>query len=332
LNRLAFVETKIDVDNPDVYDHQYNVVHVDEKWFYVSKPRRKTYITVNEEAPIESVRNKNFIEKVMFLAAVMRPQRQRRGIQNEDPDDWFFKGKIGVYPMVTYRHALRDSQYRPAGTLLVDNLKITRRVYENFLVDKVLPDIRRKVPLHIQRGTIYIQQDNATPHRINMERFNEKCATLGLVDCRIMFQPSQSPDFNICDLSFFPSIQSIYQTIPGVKDSLTCINAVNRAFESYDPNLLNRAFLSLFMNYNMTKKFNGSNKYPVPHMGKERLEREGLLPTTIPVWNLIDEVPDEILLDNMSDDENYDALSMDENEVIDDDDDEENNNEDESNE
>jgi hypothetical protein len=252
----------------------------------------------------------------MFLAAVMRPQRQHRGIQNEDPDDWFFKGKIGIYPMVKYRNAIRDSQYRPAGTVLVDNLHINRKIYENFIVDKVLPDIRRKVPVHIRRGTILIQQDNATPHRINMDRFNAKCFELGLLDCRLVYQPSQSPDFNICDLSFFPSIQSLYQKIPGVKDSLTCINAVTRAFDSYDPNLLNRAFLSLFMNYNMTKQHNGSNKYPVPHMGKDRLEKEGLLPTTLSVWKLIDEVPVENLLDNMTDDESFDILSMDENEVV----------------
>ena len=32
------------------------------------------------------------------------------------------------------------------------------------LLDNVVPDIAAKFPRHIQRGSIYLQQDNARPH------------------------------------------------------------------------------------------------------------------------------------------------------------------------
>jgi hypothetical protein len=308
-NRIAFVNSKID-DGGLSYEMQYNCIHVDEKWFYVERARKRTYLTIGEEAPIRDTRNKNFIDKVMFLAAVARPQRQQRYVQREDDDNsWVFSGKVGIYPMVKYRNAINNSHLRPAGTLLVDNLKINRKVYQDFILDKLLPDISRKCPADMKNQTLYIQQDNASPHRINMELFNERCLLLGLVDCRIIYQPSQSPDFNICDLCFFPSIQSLYGKIPGVKDSLTCIQAVTNAFNSYDPNLLNRSFLSLMMNYNMTLKHGGCNKYAIPHMGKERLERLGELPVTLRVWQAVDEVPDDIF-GGLNDDDNFDVLSM----------------------
>jgi hypothetical protein len=130
-----------------------------------------------------------------------------------------------------------------------------------------------------------------------MARFNQKCRDLHLLDCRLVYQPAQSPDFNICDLCFFPSIESLYYQIPGEKDMAAIIASVRQAFEDYDPNLLNRAFLSLFLNYNMCLKHNGCNKYKVPHMGKERLERNGELPHTIKVWSPLDDVdvPEEIV-------------------------------------
>jgi hypothetical protein len=51
-----------------------------------------------------------------------------------------------------------------------------------------------------------------------------------------------------------------------------------KAFAEYDTNKLNRGSLSLFMSYNMILMNGGSNKYLVPHMTKEMLEQQGILP------------------------------------------------------
>jgi hypothetical protein len=131
-------------------------------------------------------------------------------------------------------------------------------------------------------NTIYIQLDNATPHAVDPVAFNLVCDGLGL-DCRLVYQPPQSPDFNICDLSFFPAIQSIFYKQENVNNRHRLIAAVEESFRIYDCNKLNRAFLSLFQNYNCVLKHHGDNKYPVPHMGKEALERRGMLPVFIDV-------------------------------------------------
>jgi hypothetical protein len=47
------------------------------------------------------------------------------------------------------------------------------------------------------------------------------------------------------------------------------------------------------MNYNMIIRSFGDNKYKVPHMNKERLERLGELPITIMVEQGRDIVPDD---------------------------------------
>jgi hypothetical protein len=92
-NRLAFVNSKI-AQCGLLYADQFDCIHVEEKWFYVDRIRKKIYLTIDEVAPIRDNRNKNFIEKVMFLAPVAQPQRQQIHVQQGDNDDsWvFFSG------------------------------------------------------------------------------------------------------------------------------------------------------------------------------------------------------------------------------------------------
>jgi hypothetical protein len=65
-----------------------NVVHVDEKWFYVTKEKRKVRQVPQEQRHSDQiVFHKLHIPKVMFLAAV------------EFPDGNMFDGKIGICPV-----------------------------------------------------------------------------------------------------------------------------------------------------------------------------------------------------------------------------------------
>ena len=48
----------------------YNVVYIDEKWFYRTRKNQKYYLANDEDRPHREVKSKNFIEKVMFLAVV----------------------------------------------------------------------------------------------------------------------------------------------------------------------------------------------------------------------------------------------------------------------
>jgi hypothetical protein len=171
-------------------------------------------------------------------------------------------------------------------------VSVTSAYFESIILEKLLPDIAFKCPANMINNPIIIQLNNATPHALNAGWFNRRCEELG-IDCRLLFQPLQSPVFNICDLLFFLAIQALYYKIPGVNNIISCVNAVAQAFEQYNPNNLNRAFLSLFMNYNCILQNKGGNKYGVPHMGKGRLEQLGIFLLTIWVEDFV--VPHEIV-------------------------------------
>ena len=61
------------------------------------------------------------------------------------------------------------------------------------------------------------------------------------------------------------------------------INNVITSYQTYDPKKLNRIWLSLMGVLNQIIECNGNNDYKLPHMAKEKLERAGNLPVTIPV-------------------------------------------------
>ena len=77
--RLSYALSQIKITRvtrgPLVFDEQYWVVHVDEKWFYLIKEGAKYILAIDEEAPVLRVANKNSIVKVMFLCAMARPRR-----------------------------------------------------------------------------------------------------------------------------------------------------------------------------------------------------------------------------------------------------------------
>ncbi|ETV82540.1 hypothetical protein H257_05144 [Aphanomyces astaci] len=94
-----------------------NYVHVDEKWFYLTKVNRRYYVYDDEEVAARTVKSKHFITKVMFLAAVARPRfdpHTRR----------VFDGKIGVWPFVEVVAAKRTSVNRDKGTLVTVPLSV----------------------------------------------------------------------------------------------------------------------------------------------------------------------------------------------------------------
>ena len=78
IRRLNFILSQIispTIDTPPKFSLMYNVVHIDEKWFYMRRETQRYYLfPSNEEEPYWCVQNKNFIGKVMFIATVIRPQ------------------------------------------------------------------------------------------------------------------------------------------------------------------------------------------------------------------------------------------------------------------
>jgi hypothetical protein len=151
---------------------------------------------------------------------------------------------------------------------------------------QLLPEILTICPPEMRNKTIYIQQDTASPHWIMKEKVDSGCWELG-ISAVMFYQPSQSPDCNICDLYFFPSIQSRYFKIEDIWNVNDVVQAVKTAFKNYEANKLNRAFLSLMMNYNCILEKDGDNNYKMPHINKEILEKQGKLPVSLSVYGTV---------------------------------------------
>ncbi|CAA7027457.1 unnamed protein product [Microthlaspi erraticum] len=161
MKRLEFCLSMLDKDTlfhePKFVD-MYNIVHIDEKWFYMTKKMEKYYLLPEEEDPHRTCQSKNFITKVMFLAAMARPRFDEEG--NET-----FSGKIGIFPFVSLEPAKRRSKHRAAGTLeWKASTSVKREHVKDFLINKVIPVIHERWPKEDLGKTIFIQQDNARTH------------------------------------------------------------------------------------------------------------------------------------------------------------------------
>ncbi|ETV64511.1 hypothetical protein H257_18604 [Aphanomyces astaci] len=102
-----------------VFVDMNSYIHVDEKWFYLTKVKRKFYAYADEVAPTSRVKSKKFITKVMFLAAVARPRYDFHKTA-------IFDGNIGIWSFVVRQPAQRNSKNRAKGTMLTVPQSVTR--------------------------------------------------------------------------------------------------------------------------------------------------------------------------------------------------------------
>ncbi|XP_058223067.1 uncharacterized protein LOC131332786 [Rhododendron vialii] len=255
-----------------LFKDMYNYVHIDKKWFYMTKESERYYLLPEEDQPHRTCKNKRFITKVMFLAAVARPRFGANGGEE-------FSGKIGIFPFTFKEPAKRTSKNRVAGTMETKAIAtVTKDVIRSCLIDKVIPAIQSKWPRSSVGETIYIQQDNARPHIQPSDAQFRDVATKNGFDIRLSFQPPNSPDLNVLDLGFFTAIQSLqYQEAPRTIDEL--LNAVEKSFDKLPLHDLDSVFLSLQACMVEVMKVNGGNNYKLPHIKKPQLMRDGVLPS-----------------------------------------------------
>jgi hypothetical protein len=75
---LSFIDKRSMVVTRSEHDWQYSTmyadVHVDEKWFFLTKAQRRYILASWEQAPRRSTHHKGDVEKVMFLNAQARPR------------------------------------------------------------------------------------------------------------------------------------------------------------------------------------------------------------------------------------------------------------------
>ncbi|XP_074303611.1 uncharacterized protein LOC141638061 [Silene latifolia] len=207
LDRLIYCLSQLQYDKLTkqfVFKDQSNVVHMDEKWFFITKPSQRFYVGKKEKRPHRCVQSKRFITKVMFMCCVSRP---KYGPNKEVICD----GKLGIWPFVMEVPAKRKSKNRSAGTLETKSIdSITKQVTKEMLITNVLPTIKAKWAANYSKK-IQIQQDNARPHLTNKDADFKKHGQADGWNIQFSYQPPNSPDLNVLDLGFFRAIQALQQ-------------------------------------------------------------------------------------------------------------------------
>ena len=249
-----------------------DLIHIDEKRFYLMKDGQCVIIVVDKAEPYRHVQHKSFLTKIMFLCAVARPR------YNTNKNTWF-DGKIGIWPIGKWELAKWSSKKCTKGTPVCKNQSITRGVYWEYLIQKILPAIKQKWPRN--SGRIQLQQDGAKSHILDDdEEFKEVVDDIGL-NLAVYTQSPNSSDTNILDLGFFRAIKLFNDDCPANEEEL--IKSVEKAYGEYPLHKLNHVWLTLQSCFNMIIENDGGNEYKIPHMGKGSLEQRGLLPWVLDV-------------------------------------------------
>ncbi|XP_042051481.1 uncharacterized protein LOC121796763 [Salvia splendens] len=285
LLRLRFTVESLEFDrilNKIRFMNMHNTIHIDEKWFYMTKGTQRFYLAPGEQEPHRTCKNKKFISKIMFMCAVCRPLF---GVHGEV----LFDRKIGIFPFTKQVAAKRSSKNRQTGTMETKPIEsITTDVVRECLINKILPAIIAKWPDGATK-VLKIQQDNARPHiKDNDPAFREAAQQSGF-SISIVQQPHNSPDTNVNDLGWFRAIQSL-QTQTACNNVDDLMNAVEKSFHELQPETLDNVFLSLQGCYMEIMKVHGQNRYKLPHIGKAHLRRTNQLPLNL-------EVPVELVME-----------------------------------
>ncbi|XP_057779510.1 uncharacterized protein LOC130998094 [Salvia miltiorrhiza] len=241
-----------------------NTVHIDEKWFYITKAAHRFYLTPGEGDPHRICKSKSFIEKVIFLCAVYRPHFSDNG-------EVLFDGKIGIFPFIQQIPTQRNSKNRLSETLERKTIQsVTKEVMKDSFINKakqILPAIRAKWPRNASKDTY-------PEFRV--------AATLDGFDVRIVHQPPNSLDTNVNDLGWFRAIQSIQIEFACYNvDQL--VNAVEESYAQFSLHTLNKVFLSLQACTVEIMKQMSHNAYKISHSKNDALMRVNELPTDLHV-------------------------------------------------
>ena len=136
---LIMVLEACDPQDPTKFLDMMDRIHIDEKWFFLSQQRERYLLLPEEKNLKRCVKSKLHITKVMFLCAVARPHF------NPSAKSWW-DGKLVIWPIGDWEPAKRASKYRPRGTLVWKNKPVTKEVYCELLISKLLPAIVEKWP------------------------------------------------------------------------------------------------------------------------------------------------------------------------------------------
>ena len=275
LARLLMANHFRDPQDPSKDQDMRDCIHLDEKWFFLTREKEHYFLVSDEKNPKHCVKHKSHITKVRFLCAVARLRF------NTSANSWW-DGKLGIWPIGDWEPAKQGSKNRPKGTLVGKNKMVTKDIYKDLLINKLIPAILDKWPRRDRMSrTIYIQQDGVKNHVLEDDKEFNNTLTEQEIDAKLYTQTPNSPDVNLLDLGFFQAIQSFNNASPKNKEEL--IQSVQDAYENYPRHKLNRTWLTLQSCFNQIILHHGDNDYSIEHISKAKLEWQGQLPDVLDV-------------------------------------------------
>jgi len=153
---------------------------------------------------------------------------------------------------------------------------ITRPIYKDLLLNKVLPAIKTLWPPGEARA-ILVQQDNAQPHVPPTDPDVLLAGHEGDWHIDLVCQPPNSPETNVLDLGFFRALQS-NQVKRGARTVDDIIKNVNDAWAAVPHTTLLNNWKTLQLIMLEIIVCGGNNTFKLPHAGKAKLARVGRLP------------------------------------------------------
>ena len=118
MSRMELALSFVDKNNTRKFENMEDLIHINKKWFYLTRDGQCFIIAADEEEPYRHVQHKSFLTKIMFLCAVARPR------YNANKNAWF-DGKIGIWPIGKWEPAKQSSKKRAKGTPVWKNQCIT---------------------------------------------------------------------------------------------------------------------------------------------------------------------------------------------------------------
>ena len=141
LARLLMANHFQDPQDPSKYQDMRDCIHLDEKWFFLTREKELYLLVSDEKNPKRCIKHKSYIRKVMFLCAVARPRF------NTSVNSWWDE-KLGIWPIGDWEPAQWGSKNIPKETLVWKNKMVTKDVYRDLLINKLIPAIlNRKISM-----------------------------------------------------------------------------------------------------------------------------------------------------------------------------------------
>ena len=163
------------------------------------RTQKKKKLHKGQEETKTAIKSKRFIEKVMGLCAVGRPQGD-------------FDGIIGIYRCSEKRQAKRNSKFHTRGEWYEVDCEVKGEMFRRMVQTKLISDIKRKL---LGYDCVYVQMDGARAHVKFWEDLVELGARRRQIDgqktpiIRFVKQPANSPDTNLLNLCFFRSLAKL---------------------------------------------------------------------------------------------------------------------------